>query len=147
MKNVKYTKERLEEAAKNSKSVMEVVRYVGLKAAGGNHSHISRRLKELDIDTQHFLGKSSSRGKRSPNRISAEEILVVNPIGSTREKAYKLRRALIDSQIPYLCSECGLSPIWNKKPMTLEVDHIDRNWLDNRITNLRFLCPNCHSQQ
>ena len=43
------------------------------------------------------------------------------------------------------CQECGISD-WNGKPLTLEVDHIDGNHQNNSVTNLRLLCPNCHSQ-
>ena len=43
------------------------------------------------------------------------------------------------------CSECGISD-WNKKPITLEMDHIDGDATNSRPENLRMLCPNCHSQ-
>lgn len=43
------------------------------------------------------------------------------------------------------CVSCGISE-WNGTTITLEVDHIDGNWSNNNIDNLRSLCPNCHSQ-
>ena len=43
------------------------------------------------------------------------------------------------------CEECGISE-WCDKPLTLEVDHIDGDNSNNELTNLRVLCPNCHSQ-
>ena len=45
------------------------------------------------------------------------------------------------------CAECHQEPIWNNKPLVLQVDHIDGNSDNCKPENLRLLCPNCHSQQ
>lgn len=44
------------------------------------------------------------------------------------------------------CTECGQGRIWNDKPLTLQIDHIDGDVLNNNLENLRLLCPNCHTQ-
>lgn len=59
-------------------------------------------------------------------------------------KNKKLKEAIIHAQ-GYVCSECGIDS-WNEKSITLELDHIDGDNLNNDPTNLRLLCPNCHSQ-
>lgn len=142
----KYTKEVLQEAADKSTSIAELMRHLGLRPSGGNHSHMSRRLKALEVDTSHFLGQAHMRGARGYNLKPASEILILRETGS-RTNAPQLRRAMTESGVISQCAECAVSEVYNNKPITLEVDHINANWLDNRIENLRFLCPNCHSQE
>lgn len=142
---MKHTREKLAEAAAASTSVAGVLRHLGVAPTGGGHAHISRRLKALGIDTRHFTGSAYNRGKSSPQRQSAEQILVLRPVGAAREKPERLRRALAESGVPYRCSECGTGPEWRGATITLHVDHINGDRHDNRRGNLRFLCPNCHA--
>lgn len=142
----KYTPEMLAEAAANSLSIADVLRHLGITIAGGNHAHISRQLKRLGIDTSHFLGQAHHRGRRSARRLPPSEVLRVRPPGSLRTKPPMLRRALQEAGVPYRCDGCKIEGVWEGGPLTLHVDHLNGDWLDNRINNLRFLCPNCHSQ-
>ncbi len=58
-----------------------------------------------------------------------------------------IKKRIIDQQlIPYICVECGNDGNHNGKPLVLQLDHMNGKAEDNRIENLRFLCPNCHSQ-
>ena len=141
---MKYSKEMLENAARTSTSIAEVMRNLGIRRAGGSHSHLSRRLKFFAIDISHFTGKTSSKG-RPQKRKTWKEILILRSEGR-RTAAYQLRRALIESGVKYVCSECGLPPFWNGKELVIPVDHQNGNWLDDRPNNVRFLCPNCHTQ-
>ena len=142
--NVKYTKELLETIVKESFTVAEIMRRLGLRESGGSHSHLSRKLKEYKIDTSHFKKTVHNFGKISPQRKSWQEVLVLRTNGR-RQYAYRLRRALIESGRRYVC-ECGQLPMWNGKELRLQVDHLNRNWLDDRPENLRFICPHCHTQ-
>jgi hypothetical protein len=142
----KYTPEMLAEAAAASLSIADVLRRLGITLAGGNHAHISRQLKRFGIDTSHFLGQGHYRGQSSPRRLHPEQVLVVLPEGSPRPNPRQLRRSLITIGVPHRCAGCKIEGVWQGRPLTLHVDHISGDWLDNRKENLRFLCPNCHSQ-
>jgi hypothetical protein len=103
-------------------------------------------LKKHEVDTSHFTGRVHNKGKRALNRQSAEEILIRLPQGSARQKPERLRRALSEVGVAEKCS-CGLTDEWQGKTLRLEVDHIDGDFLNNLQENLRFICPNCHSQE
>lgn len=137
--------ETLKEIVKNSKSMREVLRKLNKKFAGGTYSYYTSLCKKYNIDTSHFLGKHWSKNKNSGKKKNKSEILILRFSGS-RQKHYLLKRSMIESNVKYVCNICNLEPIWNNNPLTLDVDHINKNWLDDRLENLRFLCPNCHSQ-
>lgn len=144
----RYTKELLEEAARKSISVAGVLRALGLRQAGGTQSLIARRLREYGVDTSHFLGATANSGEQhrgGPGKNPWQKVLVLRTEGR-REYAYRLRRALIESGVDYCCKNCGLKGEWNGKALMLQINHKNRDWLDDRRDNLEFLCPNCHSQ-
>lgn len=147
MPNRKYTKKLLDPIVKESYSIAEVLRKLGYeKYGGGHHSHLTKRIKDFGIDISHFSGQGWNKGKQSTTRKTPEQILVLRKNGY-RPKSYQLRRALKEIGVPYICLKCNLKPIWNGKKLTLQVDHKNGNFLDDRKDNLRFLCPNCHSQR
>lgn len=141
----KYIKEELEVIVLRSITVSDVMRKLGMKINGGSHKYLSNVIKKYNIDTKHFLGRASTKG-RSFYKKPWNQVLVYNT-KNKREAAYLLRRALIESGREYKCCHCGLKDIWNSKKIILEVHHKNNNCLDNNKENLEFLCPNCHSQE
>ena len=73
-----------------------------------------------------------------------EDVFVEN---STYARHHIKRRIIQKKLLDYVCSECNLGDNWNGKPLSLQLDHINGINNDHRLCNLRFLCPNCHTQQ
>lgn len=112
----------------------------GLSPNGGTSSKIlKRRIAELQLSTEHFKTAANWVPKKA-----LKDILVANSdYGSVRTLKDRLQKELgLGSQ----CEKCGISPTWNGKALVLQLDHINGISDDHRLENLRFLCPNCHSQ-
>lgn len=142
-----YTREMLEKAVKESSSFAGVLRILGLRQASGTQHHIKNMVLKFEIDFSHFLGRGHLRGKTASNKRTPEDILVRMPVGSLRPRRAYLVRSMLFVGVDYACLLCGQKDLWNGKTLVLEVDHVDGDFLNNEIGNLRFLCPNCHSQQ
>ncbi|MGG7573597.1 HNH endonuclease signature motif containing protein [Streptomyces sirii] len=138
------TPEVLRAAVAESNSLTEVLRRLDRPDNGGQRAMLRAWIAEEQLSTAHFLGQAHQRGKPSMNAMRSEDVLVRRS-GGHRIATSRLRRALREVGVPERCASCGVTSEWLGRPMTLEIDHIDGDWHDNRRENLRLLCPNCHA--
>jgi transposase-like protein len=138
-----WTAADLEKAVRESTSVSEVSRRLGYSPNGGVHRMIVSHIRSADLDTSHFLGQRWARGRTLDRKVTPlEEILVQ---GSGYRSNSHLRRRLLKARLLEAeCSGCGLTS-WHGRPLPLHLDHINGDHTDNRLENLRILCPNCHA--
>jgi hypothetical protein len=146
-KATRWTETQLRAAVANSSSVRQVLIQLGLVPEGGNYRQVQRRMTHLAISTSHFTGQGWNRGWKfdpRPKTASLSELLVAGRWTSTQKLKLRLIREGLLSQ---KCQICG----WAEKSLDgripVELDHINGDNSDNRLENLRILCPNCHSLQ
>lgn len=143
MKKIQRTKEEYEEAIKNSRSIAEALRRLGIKDKGGNYRIIKAAIEKYEIDTSHFTGSGWSKGFKFTGRYKEDlkDILVEN----SSFQSYKLKKRLLQQNLKeYRCERCGRTE-WENEQIPLEIHHINGDNTDNRLENLQLLCPNCHA--
>ncbi|MFJ4983135.1 HNH endonuclease signature motif containing protein [Streptomyces sp. NPDC088732] len=138
--------DELRAAVNGSTSLAGIIRSLGLPDNGTCRRRIKRAIAEHGLSTAHFTGQAHARGIPSQRRKPAEDILRRLDAGSPRTSRRQLHRALQEVGLAYVCGACGTGPVWQGLPIALEIDHVNGDRLDNRIGNLRYLCPSCHSQ-
>jgi len=143
---LKHSKEDIINAVKNSISYSDALRNLGIQAIAGNFSTIKRYIKRYNIDISHFLNKKEmykyikeKGGFVNSQKKPIEYFLVSERIVPSNFKERLYKEGLKERK----CELCGQGEMWNGKKMSLILDHINGIHNDNRIENLRIVCPNC----
>jgi transposase-like protein len=136
----KYTEQAVRDAVAAARSLSEALRTLGLRPAGGNHRTLHRLIAKYGISVDHMDPKWALR--RAPRNCATPlpEILVVD---STFHRGHLKERLFHEGVKKRRCELCGLGEEWCGRPMSLTLDHINGVPTDNRIGNLRIVCPNC----
>jgi len=136
--NINFTDKEVIIAVKNSETIAQVIEKLGLTVSGHNYEIINRYIVKLNLNIEHF----STKKYCNAYRYSDKDVFKKN----SSYRGYKLYKRLVEIGREPKCEICGLGTTWNNKPIRLQVDHINGINNDHRLENLRFLCPNCHSQ-
>lgn len=136
-------------------SIAEILRKLNFKVFNAYHYRkLKKRLQKSKIDFSHIpQGLNSNIGRNFDNTTLTKDEALAKWFVKKTENLYCsgtnkiLKKFILKFHlIPYECSFCFNKGEWNDKKLMLQLDHKDGNSSDNQLSNLRFLCPNCHSQ-
>jgi hypothetical protein len=146
LRPVRWTNDDLRAAVATSTSLAQAMRKLGLIGEGGNYDQIQRRIRELGIDVSHLTGQGWRRGSRTwvTKACPLDEVLVAGRFTTSHHLKNRLFRAGLKKAA---CELCGWAEAAADGRIPVELDHINGDRFDNRLVNLRILCPNCHSLQ
>ena len=141
---IQINKELFIKAVANNITIAGVIRDLGKNPKSfSQYKVVHRYVRIFNLDTSHWVGQSHSKGKKfSRGKAPLKELFSID--GNYDTTTVK-KRIISENIIPYECSNCHINT-WDNKPLSLQLDHINGINYDHRLENLRFLCPNCHSQ-
>ncbi|MGH2942125.1 MAG: HNH endonuclease, partial [Solirubrobacteraceae bacterium] len=136
----RYTEQQAREAIVASRSYAESLRRLGLCASGGNWLTLRRWAEQWAISTEHFDPYAGNAAASRSRGRPLEEVLVAD---STYARNALKKRLWSEGLKPRQCELCGQGELWHGRPLGLILDHVNGIRDDNRLENLRIVCPNC----
>lgn len=140
----KYSRENLIPIINSSKNLKEVFKKLSLRPAGGNYKIIHYYIELYNLDTSHFES-SSDRCLRMVNNFLKKDISEYLIENSDYSRTSLKRRLFEEGYLKNICCLCGQDENWNGMKISLIIDHINGISNDNRLENLRIVCPNCNA--
>jgi hypothetical protein len=141
-----YIESEVRTAVTQSLSYSDVFRKFGLEVNGGSYTWLKNLIAKFDIDVSHFLSRKELALKALDiaKDVNIKDYSIIDDIScGKRLTTEKLRRFMLSKNKREECFDCNLTE-WQGEKLRLDIDHLDGNCTNNHISNLNFLCPNCH---
>lgn len=141
-----WTDRQFVDAVRDNYSIAGVLRALGLRVTGANYGTVHDYVARFKLDKSHWTGQGHRRGKPNPWTPAAPLSTVL--VRGRRYSSSSLKRRLLnEGMLKNRCACCRQPTTWHGGKLVMVLDHVNGDHADNRLENLRLLCPNCNSQQ
>lgn len=138
-----FSDEEFSEIVVSNTTILGILTDMGRAVSGSSYKAVHHRVAKLELDTSHWKG---IRHGTSGVKQAVPWGLILVEDSEHRLNRRRIKKLISEGMIKNICGGCGLGPEWNGRPLTLQLDHKDGNRVNNLLSNIVLVCPNCHSQ-